>query len=133
MAVNYSFGINEIKVVKATPNVTCCAVLFVPYFSSRNFSKCLTRFSRKCDPANGASATGKYYPPVPQCEYDVCPFEPSHKRIMPRMSIVPINLKKFLVDFHPEAISPVAISPSKKAIYHLWDIALFQGDRSCTN
>ncbi len=31
---------------------------------------------------------------------------------------------------HTEAISPVAISPSNKAIYHLWYIALLQYERS---
>ncbi len=35
---------------------------------------------------------------------------------------------------HTKSISSVAISPSNKAIiFHLWDIALLQYDRSCIN
>ncbi len=41
--------------------------------------------------------------------------------------------QKVLAGSHTEAISPVAISPSNKAIYHLWDIVLLQYERSCTN
>ncbi len=40
---------------------------------------------------------------------------------------------KNLAGFHTEAISPVAISPRKKAIYRLWNIALLQYERSRTN
>ncbi len=45
-------------------------------------------------------------------------------------TIVQQILREDLVGSHTEAISLVAISPSNKAIYHLWDIALLQYEKS---
>ncbi len=47
--------------------------------------------------------------------------------------VPPCSTFTLLAGSHTEAISPIAISPSNKAIHHLWNIELLQCETSCIN
>ncbi len=99
------------------------------WISSRNFGKTNTLTASVVIGDSLPFSFGLIPSSFTYANVDNCPYTCSLLHSLPDDA----SIAHILVGSHTETISSVAISPSSKAIYHLWDIALFQYERSCIN